>query len=45
MIGQAGTGSPEAGAELRVDPRVLVYTLRTGTRQGARGRGVQCAAL
>lgn len=30
MIGQAGTGSPEAGIVLRVDPRVLVYTLRTG---------------
>lgn len=30
MIGQAGTGSLEAGIELRVDPRVLVYTLRTG---------------
>lgn len=33
MIGQAGTGSPEAGVELRFDSRVLVYTLRTGTRQ------------
>lgn len=37
MIGQAGTGSPEAG----VDPRVLVYTVRTGdeTRHpGARNK-------
>lgn len=32
MIGQAGTGSPEAGIVFRVDPRVLVYTLWTGTR-------------
>lgn len=30
MIGRAGTGSPEAGIVLRVDPRVLVYTFRTG---------------
>lgn len=39
MIGQAGAGSPEAGIVLRVDPRVLVYTLRTGTRQDTRGPG------
>lgn len=30
MIGQAGTGSPEGGIVFRVDPRVLVYTLRMG---------------
>lgn len=35
MIGQAGTGSPETGIVLHVDPGVLVYTLRTGTRQVA----------
>lgn len=37
MIGQAGTGSPEAGIVLRVDPRVLVYTLRTERRPDAQG--------
>lgn len=37
MIGRAGTGSPEAGIALRADPRVLVYTLWTGTRRDAQG--------
>lgn len=37
MIGRAGTGSPEAGVVLRVDPRVLVYTLLAGTRQDTQG--------
>lgn len=51
MIGQAGTGSPEAGVVLRVVPRVLVYTLRTGTgtRQATQGprtdSGVQSAVF
>lgn len=48
MIGQAWTGSPEAGIVLRVDPRVLVYTLRKGTKQDTQGSrkdsGVQSAA-
>lgn len=39
MIGQAGTGSPEAGIVLRADPHVLVYTLWTGTRRDTQGSG------
>lgn len=39
MIGQAGTGSPEAGVELRVDSRVLVYTLWTGDETRRPGGG------
>lgn len=37
MIGQAGTGSPEVGTEAGAAPRVHVYTLRTGAREGSRG--------
>lgn len=39
MIGQAGTGSPEAGIVLRVDPRVLVYTCERGRDKTSRSPG------
>ena len=36
MIGQAGNGSPEAGIQRGVDPRVLVYTLHRPRSEGER---------
>ena len=36
MIGQARNGSPEAGIQRGVDPRVLVYTLHRPRSEGER---------